>query len=114
MSSEGAELRPRSASDRVPEASARVHGIRPGNATKRLGIAHLVADAVTPDLARRITIRTLVSPTVLIGSIPAAPRDPVAAEALWLEDPPAPGDRWPASRDRPWDGHRDGRMTETV
>jgi hypothetical protein len=40
-------------------------------------------EIVTTDLARRITIRTLVSPTVLVGSIPVALWDPVVAEPLW-------------------------------
>jgi uncharacterized membrane protein len=47
-------------------------------------IAHLVSEAITPDLARRITIRTLVSPALLIGSIPVALWNPVVAELLWL------------------------------
>jgi uncharacterized membrane protein len=47
-------------------------------------VAHLVSDAITPDLARRVTIRTLVSPIVLVGSIPVALWDPVFAELLWL------------------------------
>jgi uncharacterized membrane protein len=52
-------------------------------------MAHLVSPLVTPELARRIAIRSLVVPAVFAVSLPFALVDPMLAELIWVLAPVA-------------------------
>lgn len=54
-------------------------------------IGRLVVSAISPQIARRVTVRTLVTPAVFLVSIPVALASPTAAEACWVLSFPLQG-----------------------
>jgi uncharacterized membrane protein len=54
-------------------------------------IGHLVSARVTPDLARRVTLRSTVVPALFLVSIPVALVSTTAAQAIWIIAAPAQG-----------------------
>jgi uncharacterized membrane protein len=54
-------------------------------------IGHLISVRVTPDLARRVTIRSLVVPALFLISIPVALVSTTAAQVIWVVAAPAQG-----------------------
>ena len=47
-------------------------------------IGRLVTPTISPQIARRVTLRTLVTPAVFAASIPVALASPTAAEVCWV------------------------------
>ena len=54
-------------------------------------IGHLISARVTPDLARRVTARSLVVPALFLASIPVALVSVMAAQVIWVVAAPAQG-----------------------
>ena len=54
-------------------------------------IGHLVSARVTPDLARRVTMRSTVVPALFLISIPVALVSTTAAQVIWFAAAPAQG-----------------------
>jgi len=54
-------------------------------------IGHLLSARVSPDLARRVTARSLVVPALFLVSIPVALVSTTAAQVIWVVAAPAQG-----------------------